>query len=120
LLATLGIAEYAGTSPTKLSGGQQQRVAIARALINRPRVLLADEPTGNLDSASARDVMALLRGMHDEREQTIVLVTHDARVAARADRVISMRDGQVAHETRLDEGRGDMAATVSRLMQLEV
>jgi putative ABC transport system ATP-binding protein len=120
LLETLGIGEYADTSPTKLSGGQQQRVAIARALINRPRVLLADEPTGNLDSASARDVMALLRGMHDEREQTIVLVTHDARVAARADRVISMRDGQVAHETRLDEGRGDMAATVSRLMQLEV
>jgi putative ABC transport system ATP-binding protein len=120
LLTTLGIAEYAGTSPTKLSGGQQQRVAIARALINRPRVLLADEPTGNLDSASARDVMALLRGMHDEREQTIVLVTHDARVAARADRVISMRDGKIAHETRLDEGRGDMAATVSRLMQLEV
>jgi putative ABC transport system ATP-binding protein len=120
LLETLGIAEYAETSPTKLSGGQQQRVAIARALINRPRVLLADEPTGNLDSASARDVMALLRGMHEEREQTIVLVTHDARVAARADRVISMRDGQIAHETRLDEGRGDMAATVSRLMQLEV
>ena len=120
LLATLGIAEYADTSPTKLSGGQQQRVAIARALINRPRVLLADEPTGNLDSASARDVMALLRGMHDERDQTIVLVTHDARIAARADRVISMRDGQIAHETRLDEGRGDMAATVSRLMQLEV
>jgi putative ABC transport system ATP-binding protein len=120
LLATLGIAEYAATSPTRLSGGQQQRVAIARALINRPRVLLADEPTGNLDSASARDVMALLRGMHDERDQTIVLVTHDARVAARADRVISMRDGRIAHETRLDEGRGDMAATVSRLMQLEV
>jgi putative ABC transport system ATP-binding protein len=120
LLASLGIAEYAETSPTRLSGGQQQRVAIARALINRPRVLLADEPTGNLDSGSARDVMALLRGMHDEREQTIVLVTHDARVAARADRVISMRDGQIAHETRLDEGRADMATTVSRLMQLEV
>ncbi len=80
-------------SPTRLSGGQQQRVAIARALINRPRVLLADEPTGNLDSATARDVMALLRTMHDERGQTIVLVTHDARVAARADRVITMRDG---------------------------
>ena len=90
------------SSPTRLSGGQQQRVAIARALINRPRVLLADEPTGNLDSASARDVMALLREMHDERGQTIVLVTHDARVAARADRVIAMRDGAVAHETRLE------------------
>jgi putative ABC transport system ATP-binding protein len=120
LLTTLGIAEHAGQSPTRLSGGQQQRVAIARALINRPKVLLADEPTGNLDSTSARDVMALLRTMHDERGQTIVLVTHDARVAARADRVITMRDGRIANETRLDEGRTDVAATVSRLMQLGV
>jgi putative ABC transport system ATP-binding protein len=120
LLETLGIAEHAQQPPGRLSGGQQQRVAIARALINRPRVLLADEPTGNLDSASARDVMALLRTMHDERGQTIVLVTHDARVAARADRVITMRDGTIANETRLDEGRGDVAATVSRLMQLGV
>jgi putative ABC transport system ATP-binding protein len=118
LLTTLGIAEHAEQSPTRLSGGQQQRVAIARALINRPKVLLADEPTGNLDSTSARDVMALLRTMHDERGQTIVLVTHDARVAARADRVITMRDGAIANETRLDEGRTDVAATVSRLMQL--
>ena len=120
LLTTLGIAEHAEQSPTRLSGGQQQRVAIARALINRPKVLLADEPTGNLDSTSARDVMALLRTMHDERGQTIVLVTHDARVAARADRVITMRDGTIANETRLDEGRTDVAATVSRLMQLGV
>ena len=120
LLSTLGIAEHAEQSPTRLSGGQQQRVAIARALINRPKVLLADEPTGNLDSTSARDVMALLRTMHDERGQTIVLVTHDARVAARADRVITMRDGTIANETRLDEGRTDVAATVSRLMQLGV
>jgi len=118
LLDSLGIAEHADSAPGHLSGGQQQRVAIARALINRPRVLLADEPTGNLDSASARDVMALLRAAHDERGQTIVLVTHDARVAARADRVLAMRDGAVAHETRLDD-RGDMSATVSRLMELE-
>ena len=119
LLESLDIAEHADAAPGHLSGGQQQRVAIARALINRPRVLLADEPTGNLDSASARDVMALLRTAHDERGQTIVLVTHDARVAARADRVLAMRDGAVAHETRLDERRGDMSATVSRLMELE-
>ena len=118
LLDSLGIAEHADSAPGHLSGGQQQRVAIARALINRPRVLLADEPTGNLDSASTRDVMALLRAAHDERGQTIVLVTHDARVAARADRVLAMRDGAVAHETRLDD-RGDMSATVSRLMELE-
>src|SRR4051794_1199509 len=118
LLESLGIAEHADAAPGHLSGGQQQRVAIARALINRPSVLLADEPTGNLDSSSARDVMALLRAAHDERGQTIVLVTHDARVAARADRVLAMRDGAVAHETRLD-ARGDMSATVSRLMELE-
>jgi putative ABC transport system ATP-binding protein len=119
LLESLGIAEHAGAAPGRMSGGQQQRVAIARALINRPRVLLADEPTGNLDSASARDVMALLRAAHDERGQTIVLVTHDARVASRADRVLAMRDGAVAHETRLDERRGDMTAAVARLMELE-
>jgi putative ABC transport system ATP-binding protein len=118
LLTRLGIAEHAQQSPTRLSGGQQQRVAIARALINRPKVLLADEPTGNLDSASARDVMALLRETHDEDGQTIVLVTHDARVAARADRVLAMRDGLVAHETRLEQG--DAKATVSKLMQLGV
>src|SRR3954449_1660553 len=118
LLESLGIAEHADAAPGRLSGGQQQRVAIARALINRPRVLLADEPTGNLDSASARDVMALLRAAHDERGQTVLLVTHDARVAARADRVIAMRDGAVASETRLDPGRGDLAA-VARLMELE-
>jgi putative ABC transport system ATP-binding protein len=118
LLDQLGIAEHAQQSPTRLSGGQQQRVAIARALINRPKVLLADEPTGNLDSASARDVMALLRTAHDEQGQTIVLVTHDARVAARADRVIAMRDGEIAHETRLQPG--DATAAVSKLMQLGV
>ena len=117
LLTSLGIAEHADTSPTRLSGGQQQRVAIARALINRPRLLLADEPTGALDSASAREVMGVLREAHDERGQTIVLVTHDARVAARADRVLAMRDGAVASETRLEQGD---ARSVARLMQLEV
>jgi putative ABC transport system ATP-binding protein len=117
LLTSLGIAEHAEASPTRLSGGQQQRVAIARALINRPRLLLADEPTGALDSASAREVMAVLREAHDERGQTIVLVTHDARVAARADRVLAMRDGAVAHETRLEQGD---TQSVARLMQLEV
>jgi putative ABC transport system ATP-binding protein len=119
LLATLGIADCAAAAPGRLSGGQQQRVALARALINRPRVLLADEPTGNLDSASARDVMALLRAAHDERDQTIVLVTHDARVASRADRVLAMRDGAVAHETRLDQRRDDISTAVARLMELE-
>src|SRR3954452_4308048 len=117
LLESLGIAEHADAAPGHLSGGQQQRVAIARALINRPSVLLADEPTGNLDSASARDVMALLRAAHDERGHTVLLVTHDARVAARAARVIAVRDGAVPSETRLSAG-GDLRE-VTRLMELE-
>jgi putative ABC transport system ATP-binding protein len=98
LLDELGIADKAGSVPSQLSGGQQQRVALARALINRPDVLLADEPTGNLDSASAGEVLDLLR-RHHERGQTILLVTHDPRVAAVADRVITMRDGSIVRDT---------------------
>jgi putative ABC transport system ATP-binding protein len=98
LLDELGIADKARAAPAQLSGGQQQRVALARALVNRPAVLLADEPTGNLDTQSAREVLALLR-RHHERGQTILLVTHDARVAAVADRVITMRDGRIVGES---------------------
>src|SRR3954454_22515400 len=98
LLESLGIAEHADAAPGHLSGGQQQRVAIARALINRPSVLLADEPTGNLDSASAREVVAVLRERHADG-QTIVLVTHDMRVASAAQRVVAMRDGRIVGET---------------------
>jgi putative ABC transport system ATP-binding protein len=118
LLTDLEIADKAGAVPAQLSGGQQQRVAIARALINRPAVLLADEPTGNLDSRSTREVLALLRRYHGEG-QTVLLVTHDARVASAADRVITMRDGAIVDESRLGEGR-DAAATLSRLIALEV
>jgi putative ABC transport system ATP-binding protein len=78
-----------------LSGGEQQRVAIARALVVRPALLLADEPTGNLDSRTSRHVTRLLRGVVDEQHQTVVIVTHDAEVAAQADRVIHLRDGRV-------------------------
>jgi putative ABC transport system ATP-binding protein len=99
LLAELGIADKAGAVPAQLSGGQQQRVALARALVNRPAVLLADEPTGNLDSQSTQEVLALLR-RHHERGQTILLVTHDARVAAVADRVVTMRDGRIVDAER--------------------
>ena len=94
LLAAVGLEDVAGASPSQLSGGQQQRVAIARALANRPRVLLADEPTGNLDTESARQVLALLREQHDAG-QTIVMVTHDPRVAAVADRLLVMEDGRI-------------------------
>ena len=96
LLTTLGIAEHAGQSPTRLSGGQQQRVAIARALINRPRVLLADEPTGNLDSASARHVMALLRETHDERGKEDVLGRGENGIEGAAGSREGDQDGQAA------------------------
>jgi putative ABC transport system ATP-binding protein len=86
--------------PGQLSGGEQQRVAIARALVTHP-VLLADEPTGNLDTATGDAVVALLRRLVDERGQTLLLVTHDARHAARADRVLRLRDGRVVEEQRL-------------------
>ncbi len=100
LLAELGITAKAGAAPSRLSGGEQQRVALARALANEPGLLLADEPTGNLDSASARDVFRLLRRTH-EAGQTILMVTHDAKVAGLADRVISLFDGMVADDARV-------------------
>jgi putative ABC transport system ATP-binding protein len=100
LLTDLGIPEKAEAAPAELSGGQQQRVALARALANRPDVVLADEPTGNLDSAAARGVLGLFREARG-RGQTLLLVTHDASVASAADRVITLRDGLVADETEL-------------------
>jgi putative ABC transport system ATP-binding protein len=118
LLAELGIAEIAGHVPGRVSGGQQQRVALARALVNRPALLLADEPTGNLDSTSAREVMQLITRCNAEG-QTIVLVTHDPRVAAAADRVVHMRDGAITEESRL-AGDRDPAALASSLVRLEV
>lgn len=112
LLSALGIPEKHETAPAQLSGGQQQRVALARALANAPDVVLADEPTGNLDSAAAREVLGLFRAARD-RGQTLVLVTHDASVASMADRVITLRDGLVADETHLAAAR-----QVTSLLQL--
>src|SRR6516165_10655957 len=100
LLAELGMAGKAGAAPARLSGGEQQRVALARALANEPSVLLADEPTGNLDSSNTRDVLRLLRRAH-AGGQAILMVTHDARVASLADRVINLYDGMVADDAKI-------------------
>jgi putative ABC transport system ATP-binding protein len=100
LLEALGISDKAHALPGTLSGGEQQRVAIGRALANRPVLLLADEPTGALDSAASEAVIGLLRDQHDAG-QTIVMVTHDPDVAAAADRTVHMRDGQVVIEEAL-------------------
>ena len=103
LLEQVGLADRAEHLPSALSGGQRQRVAIARALSNEPLVVLADEPTGNLDSAATLDVLRLLDSLRSAG-QTLVIVTHDARIAATADRLISMRDGAFVEETRLTRG----------------
>jgi putative ABC transport system ATP-binding protein len=110
LLERVGLADRATFLPAALSGGQRQRVAIARALSNDPLVVLADEPTGNLDSAATLEVLRLFDRLH-EAGQTLVIVTHDPRVAATADRLISMRDGAFVDETRMSGGtRGDLGA----------
>ena len=94
-LGWVGLAERAGHRPMELSGGEQQRVAIARSLVNKPKLLLADEPTGNLDSGHSQEVLALLRRFNKDRGQTLLLVTHDAEVGAFCDRIIHMRDGEI-------------------------
>lgn len=95
LTQTLGIADRLSHYPAQLSGGQQQRTAIARALINRPRILLCDEPTGNLDTKSGEEVLSLLQGIQSEHGITIIMVTHDGRIASLADRVIRIEDGRI-------------------------
>jgi putative ABC transport system ATP-binding protein len=105
LLDQVGLADRARHLPSMLSGGQRQRVAIARALANDPQIVLADEPTGNLDSAAAFDVLGLLEALHAQG-LTVVIATHDERIAATADRLISMRDGAFIDEAQLAGGSG--------------
>ena len=95
LSGTLGIADRLSHYPSQLSGGQQQRVAIARALINKPKVILCDEPTGNLDKKSGDEVMQLLKKLRSEYGQTIIMVTHDSEIASTADRIIRIEDGEM-------------------------
>jgi putative ABC transport system ATP-binding protein len=112
VLERVGIADRRTHRPAELSGGQQQRVAIARALISRPAVVFADEPTGNLDSTSSAQVLDVLRASVDELGGTVIMVTHDPRVAAYADRVVLLVDGQISSDAAV-EG----ADQVQRLMQ---
>jgi putative ABC transport system ATP-binding protein len=114
LLEQVGLADRAKFLPSALSGGQRQRVAIARALANDPLVVLADEPTGNLDSEATLDVLRLFDSLH-EAGQTLVIVTHDSRIAATTDRMISMRDGAFIDETRLTGGTTGTGGTAARL-----
>jgi putative ABC transport system ATP-binding protein len=98
LIVAVGLADRLSHKPDELSGGQQQRVAVARALLSKPAVVFGDEPTGNLDSKTSADVLQLLRRAADEFDQTIIMVTHDVRVAAEADRVLFLSDGAIVRD----------------------
>lgn len=106
LLRTVGLEEKAEVFPAQLSGGQQQRVAIARALANKPAILLCDEPTGNLDSATTIEVMGLLKASSRKYQQTILMVTHNEAIAQTCDRIIHIEDGQIAAEKKLFPVKG--------------
>jgi putative ABC transport system ATP-binding protein len=114
LLAAVGLAGRETALPSRLSGGQRQRVAIARALINEPAVVLADEPTGNLDSRTGEEIVDLLLSLRDERGVTVLIATHDSAVAARCDRVVRLVDGRVADDVDV-RAAADLPGTLGRL-----
>jgi len=98
LLETLGVKDRIGHLPNQLSGGQQQRVSIGRALINNPAIVLADEPTGNLDSKNSEEIISLLKLYNQRYNQTLIIITHDERIALQANRIISIEDGRIAKD----------------------
>lgn len=106
ILALTGLGERAGHLPSALSGGQQQRVSLGRALINDPAFILADEPTGNLDSRASRDVMELLQVANRRYQQTLLLITHDEKIALMADRILTLADGRLVSDERLKDAKG--------------
>jgi putative ABC transport system ATP-binding protein len=101
LLKQTGLGKFAAYQPNQLSGGQQQRVAISRALVNKPQLILADEPTGNLDTQTSRDIMAVFQQLNEEQGITIVLVTHEDDIAAFTQRLVRLQDGRVVHDGRV-------------------
>jgi putative ABC transport system ATP-binding protein len=119
LLAEVGLEGRGGALPSELSGGEQQRVAVARALIGSPRLLLADEPTGNLDSATGAEVMALIETLRAEHAMTVIVATHDAGIAARSDRVIHLHDGALTGDTTVDPTTppSELMARINELRQ---
>lgn len=106
ILALTGLTERSGHLPSALSGGQQQRVSLGRALINDPAFILADEPTGNLDSRASRDVMELLQVANRRYQQTLLLITHDEKIALMADRILTLADGRLVSDERLKDAKG--------------
>jgi putative ABC transport system ATP-binding protein len=119
MIAMVGLGERMRHQPRYLSGGERQRVAIARALVNRPGLILADEPTGNLDSTTGAGILELLRDVSNREKQTVIMVTHDFRAASYADRVLVLRDGCIRGEAKM-QGARDTRKTLNQLLELEL
>jgi len=109
LLDKVGLGTFRRSHPNQISGGQQQRVAIARALVNRPRIILADEPTGNLDTVTSREIMALFTRLNKEDGITVIIVTHEADIADYADRLVRFVDGRIVHDGAVDHREAGIA-----------
>ena len=118
LLTAVGLEKRADSLPSRLSGGQAQRVAVARALINDPGLLLADEPTGNLDSATGAEILQLLLDLRDQRGMTVLVATHDPVIASRCDRIVRLEDGQVVDDVTVEKDE-DGAEVLQRITRLD-